>query len=193
MKRFRTLALFVLAALPATAEAHTGVGLHSHGLEAGFSHPFTGLDHMLAMIGVGLWAASLGGRARYLVPLSFMGVMVAGGLLGITGIALPMVETLIAASVAAIGLVVLLNVRVPTPLAAAFVGACALFHGQAHGVELPAMANQWSYVAGFVLATGLLHAVGLGLGMARFGNAEGMLRRAAGGLVAVAGLALLAG
>ena len=192
MKKFRIFALLALAALPATAEAHTGVGLHVHGFWAGMAHPFSGADHLLAMTAVGFWAASLGGRARYIVPLAFMAVMAIGGMLGMAGVPFPMVETVIAASVVALGALVAFNIRPSTPVAATIVAACALFHGHAHGAELPAMASPLGYVAGFLIATAILHAAGLGLGMLRFGKAGEIVARVAGGFVAIAGVALLA-
>lgn len=193
MRKILIPAFAMLAALPAIAEAHTGAGLHDHGLLAGLAHPFSGLDHLLAMVAVGFWAASLVGRARILVPLAFMAVMTVGGIIGMAGVSFPMVETLIAASVVVLGALVAFNIRLATPLAAGIVGTCALFHGIAHGTELPAMANQFGYVAGFILATGILHSIGLALGILRFGKASAMVARAAGGFTAVAGIVLLAG
>jgi urease accessory protein len=191
MKKFRILVLFALAALPATAEAHTGIGLHVHGFWAGIAHPLSGLDHLLAMTAVGFWAASLGGRARYIVPLAFMAVMTIGGVIGMMGLSFPMVETIIAASVVGLGALVALNIKLSTPIAAMIVGVCALFHGHAHGAELPAIASPLTYVAGFLMATGILHALGLGLGLLRFGKTGEIAARVAGSFVAIAGVALL--
>ena len=193
MKALTKYAVLMLAALPATAEAHTGAGLHIHGLAAGLWHPFTGLDHILAMTAVGFWAANLGGRARYIVPLAFMAVMALGAGLGIAGFPLPMVETLIAASVTALGLLVAFDVKVATPVAATIVGICALFHGHAHGSELPLMTNASVYVLGFLAATAILHGVGIGFGMIRFSRMGNHLSRIAGGFITLAGVALLAG
>ncbi|WP_416068654.1 HupE/UreJ family protein (plasmid) [Rhizobium sp. YTUHZ045] len=187
----RIVAAFAALTLPGVAHAH--VGLHSDGTLAGLAHPFSGLDHMLAMVAVGFWASTLGGRARWIVPLAFVAVMAVGGILGIQGAALPMIETAIALTVAVLGLLVAFEVKVPTPVAAAIVGIAALFHGQAHGAELPAMANATGYVAGFLAATIALHGLGIGLASLRFGRASQIVARIAGAAVALAGAALLSG
>jgi urease accessory protein len=151
---------------------------------AGFVHPFTGLDHLLAMLAVGLWAAQLGGRWTWAVPLAFVGSMALGGALGFGGVKLPLAEPMIAASVLVFGLLVALRVQLRVS-GLALVGVFALFHGIAHAVEIPQEVSRLVYAAGFVLATALLHAAGVGLGM---------LPRArwAGVPVALAGLWLLA-
>ena len=133
MRYARILATLAAATLPSVAHAH--VGLHSDGALAGLSHPISGLDHVLAMVAVGFWASTLGGAARWIVPAAFVSVMAVGGMLGIAGVPLPMVETAIALTVAILGLLVAFEVRVPTGVAAAIVGLCALFHGHAHGTE----------------------------------------------------------
>ncbi|MFM2282186.1 MAG: hydrogenase/urease accesory protein HupE [Pseudomonadota bacterium] len=189
---YRTIAAAVaLLALPGLAEAHPG--LHADGAFSGFSHPFSGLDHILAMVAVGFWASTLGGPARFIVPSAFVAVMALGGVMGIYGIELPMVETGIALTVAMLGLLVAFEVRVPTMAAAVIVGVCALFHGHAHGTELPGMSSAAGYVAGFMVATVILHAVGLGLATLRFGRTGQIVGRFAGALVALSGAALLAG
>lgn len=189
---YRRMAIvFALLALPGIAQAHTG--LHTDGAVAGFGHPFSGLDHVLAMIAVGFWAATLGGAARGIVPSAFVAVMALGGAMGIYGIELPMVETGIALTVAVLGLLVAFEVKVPTPVAAAIVGICALFHGHAHGTELPGMSSAAGYVAGFLAATVVLHLAGIGLAYVRFGRAGQVVGRIAGAAVAIAGAALLAG
>jgi len=172
----RRAAAAVLTLFPAIAWAHPG---HM----AGFLHPFTGIDHLLAMVAVGLWAAQLGGHWRWAVPLAFVGSMTLGGVAGFEGLRLPMVEPMIAASVLVLGLLVSLRVKMKWP-ALVLVGAFAVFHGVAHGAEMPAEANKLVYAAGFVLATALLHAVGV---------AGGALPKArwAGVPVALAGLWLL--
>lgn len=188
----KTLAMTLTAlALPGVANAH--VGLHTDGALAGISHPFSGLDHILAMVAVGFWAASLGGRARWIVPLTFVAVMALGGVMGILGVRLPMVETGIALTVAVLGLLVAFEVKVPTPAAAGIVGLCALFHGHAHGSELPSMASAGGYVFGFVATTIVLHLIGMGLASLRFGSVGRFAGRAAGAAVALAGAALMAG
>ena len=187
----RLLATIAFAAMPAIAQAHTGH--HADGLSAGFSHPFGGLDHILAMVAVGFWAATLEGKARFIVPAAFVVVMAFGALLGIYGIELPLVEAGIAASVALLGLLVAFEVKVPIAAAAAIVGVCALFHGHAHGLELPTMADAGGYIAGFLAATIILHVAGIALAAVRFGGAARMAARIAGAVVAVTGAALLAG
>ncbi|MGX5668622.1 nickel permease HupE [Rhizobium daejeonense] len=189
---YRKLALtLAVLALPGVANAH--VGLHTDGAMAGVSHPFSGLDHILAMVAVGFWASTLGGRARWIVPAAFVSVMALGGLMGIYGVPLPMVETGIALTVAVLGLLVAFEVKVPTAAAAVIVGICALFHGHAHGSELPEMAHAGGYVAGFMAATIVLHLIGIGLASLRFGKAGLIVGRLAGAAVALAGAALIAG
>jgi urease accessory protein len=190
------LALAALAALvPSVAFAHTGVGSTS-GFVHGFAHPITGLDHVLAMVMVGMFACQLGGRALWLVPATFLGVMALGGMLGVAGIGVPFVEAGIALSVIVLGAVVALHIQAPTALAMAVVGLFAVFHGHAHGTEMPETAAGAAYGLGFLLATTLLHAAGVGLGvlLGRTAERKGMLvTRAAGAAAAVAGVALLAG
>jgi urease accessory protein len=170
-------AAVVLLLLPSLAWGHPADA-------AGFVHPFTGLDHLLAMIAVGLWAAQLGGRWTWAVPLSFVGAMAAGGALGFAGIELPLVEPMIAASVLVLGLLTAMRVQLRWS-GLVLVGAFALFHGIAHATEMPQEVSKLLYAAGFVLATALLHAAGVALGL---------LPRArwAGIPVALAGLWLLA-
>jgi urease accessory protein len=190
MKPVTLLVALGLGLAPTFAQAH--IGYHPDGFAAGFSHPFTGLDHLLAMVAVGLWAASLGGAARFVVPGAFLALMAVGGAIGLYGAPLPMVESAIAASVVILGLLVALEVKLATPLAAVLVGAFALFHGHAHGTELPAMAHAGSYVAGFLGATAVLHMAGLGLGLLRFGRYGVTLSRLAGAAMSLTGIALLA-
>lgn len=181
--------------LPAAAAAHDGPHA-AGGFGAGFLHPFGGLDHLLAMVAVGLFAALLGGRARWLVPGAFVAVLALGGGLAMAGIALPMVETGIALSVLLLGLAVALRLAPATAAAMAVVGLFALFHGHAHGAEMPAAASALPYALGFVLATALLHAAGLaaGLGFGRAGaGLSGAAYRAGGGAIALAGAGLLSG
>jgi urease accessory protein len=193
----RLQASLTAAAMFAATPALAHVGLHDQGgFMHGLAHPVGGMDHVLAMVGAGLLAAQIGGRASWLVPLSFVGMMVAGGLLGFAGIGLPMVEIVIAASVLVIGALVALEVKLPIAVAMALVGGFAVFHGYAHGLELPDGSAPLSYAAGFVIATAFLHAVGVGAGclLARAAAApRSWLTRAAGGLMAVAGVGLLAG
>ncbi|WP_445679869.1 HupE/UreJ family protein [Radicibacter daui] len=189
------IASLVAGLLPAAAFAHTGVGQAS-GFGQGFAHPITGLDHVLAMVMVGVFAWQLGGRALWLVPMVFVAVMGLGGGLGMAGIAVPYVEVGIALSVIVLGGVVALGLKAPTAVAMAVVGLFALFHGHAHGAEMPEDAAGVAYGMGFMLATALLHAAGLGLGITvgKAGERRGAaVVRAAGGIAAAAGVGLLAG
>ena len=187
-------AIIVIATLlPTAAFAHPGGG-DAHSFVHGFAHPFGGLDHVLAMITVGLFAYQLGGRALWLVPASFVLAMTAGGALGLAGVPVPFVETGIAASVLVLGAVVALGVQAPVAVAMALVAALAIFHGHSHGTEMPLDTAIAPYAAGFVLATALLHAGGVTLGLliGRLSSAYGRLGfRLSGGLVALAGGAIL--
>ncbi|WP_028241762.1 HupE/UreJ family protein [Stutzerimonas azotifigens] len=175
---------------PALAFAHPG---HEHsGLEAGLAHPLFGLDHLLAMLAVGLWAAQQQGRARWAVPLSFVLSMLAGGLLGFAGLELPLMETGIAGSVLALGLLVALAVRPNVAVAVGLTALFALAHGVAHGLELPELSNAWAYALGFVVATAGLHAFGY-LVARHLPAAAAPLVRVAGAASALTGAWLLAG
>ncbi len=155
----------LLALLPLTsAFAHTGTGV-AVGLESGFLHPITGLDHLVAMVAVGLWGAQLGNPAIWILPITFPLVMAFGGLLGVSGVPLPLTEPVVAFSGLALGLLIALYVRTPLWIAALLVGIFAIFHGYAHGRELPAAANPVAYAVGFVTATGLLHLCGIVIGL----------------------------
>lgn len=183
-----------LGMLPTVAFAH--VGGHVDGFAHGFEHPVGGPDHVLAMVAVGLLAARLGGRALWATPLAFMGMMVVGGALGMAGIDMPFVELGIGLSVLALGLVLAFGVGLPTVVAAAMVGFFAIFHGHAHGAETPDTATGLAYGLGFVLATGMLHLTGIGVGLAARGLAPTVrpkLFRLAGGAFAIAGAAILTG
>ncbi len=178
-KHFRLIALAPLAVCT-SAMAHGG---HTDGALAGLTHPLMGLDHLLAMLAVGVWASQLGGRARWQLPLSFLAWLAAGAGLALSGVGLPMVEGGIATSVLLLGLLIALAVRLPTAVGGALVGVFAVFHGYAHGSEMPALSTPWQYAAGFMLASAALHGVGAWCGMA--------LRRHSvwlGGLIALAGL-----
>ena len=165
------------------ALAHPG---HSDGAMAGLMHPLTGIDHILAMLAVGLWGAQLGGRAQWLLPASFVAFLAAGGALGMNGAALPMVEAGIVTSVLLLGLLIGFAVKLKTLPAALIVGGFAVFHGYAHGTEMPAMGNAWLYGMGFVAASAALHIAGLGLGRA-VRRHTGWLRTG-GGFIALAGM-----
>jgi len=163
MKRFLRLAFLAAFLAPTAALAHTGVG-DTSGFMHGFMHPLGGLDHQLAMILVGIFAYQLGGRALWLVPLTFVGVMAIGGLLGVAGIPVPFIELGIALSVIVLGAIVAFGVKVPVAAAMGIVGLFAIFHGHAHGSEMPMDASGLEYGLGFMLATAILHAVGIGIG-----------------------------
>ena len=188
---FLALAAITLAASPASA--HLAPGAHGSFL-AGASHPLFGLDHVLAMVAVGLWAAMLGGRALVLVPAAFVSTMVIGFGLAMAGVGLPFVEPAILASVVVLGLglVVAMSVRLPAAAGALLVGAFALFHGHAHGGEL-GTAAALPYMAGFAISTALLHGAGLGLGVLATGVTGRIATRIAGGLTAALGLGLAVG
>jgi urease accessory protein len=179
--------------LMASTPAFAHLNPVEHGsLSAGLSHPFSGADHILAMIGVGLWAAILGGRAIWAVPAAFLIAIMAGFAAALAGAPLPFVEPVIAASVVVLGLLALVALRVPTYVGMAMVGFFALFHGYAHGGEL-GEAGALPFMAGFVLATAILHGIGVTIGVvaARFGGA--FVTRLAGGLTALGGLWWFAG
>jgi len=182
--------MLAIATAPAVALAHEETG-QAAGIVAGLAHPVSGLDHVLAMIAVGLWGAVLGAPAIWVLPVAFPMVMAFGGLLGLLGIPLPGVEIGIAVSALVLGVMVLAEVRPPLWLAATIVAFFAIFHGHAHGRELPPGASALLYSLGFVVATGLLHAVGILLGVAHRWAVGRQLVRVAGGGVALAGLFFL--
>lgn len=167
---FSSLKRFILPvaifALPTLAQAHPGPIGHTHGLINGFAHPLTGMDHLLAMIAVGLWAAQRGGRALWSVPLTFVSLMTLGAIIGMTGIGrVPFVEQGIAASVLVLGIFIATAARLPLAASISIVGLFALFHGFAHGAEMPVIASGLTYGIGFIVATSALHLCGIGLGM----------------------------
>lgn len=186
----KALAALALLLAPALAFAHPG---HDEsGLLAGVSHPLSGIDHLLAMIAVGLWAAQQKGAARWALPCAFVGTMLLGGVLGFEGLTLPGLETGIAASVMALGMAVALAVRPPLFMAVAATALFALFHGVAHGNELPEMASPWAYAAGFVAATAALHAAGYAV-VRVLPQAAAPLVRVAGAVSAAVGVWLMVG
>lgn len=177
---------------PSLAFAHTGVGA-TDGFAHGFLHPLTGLDHLLAMVAVGLLAARLGGRALWAVPASFMLLMLVGGALGMAGVDLPYVEIAIALSVVVLGGAVAFGASLPLAAAMTLAGAFAVFHGHAHGSEMPETTSGLAYAAGFLCATGLLHlaGIGLGIGIGRLDKVQGVLVRGTGAAIALAGAVIL--
>lgn len=175
--------------LPSFAYAHVSVG-EASGFMHGLTHPTSGLDHACAMLAVGLWAAQMGGRSVWAVPLTFVGVMALGGALPMLGTSLPFVETGIVLSVLLLGVLIAAAVRLPLLLSGSMVGLFALWHGHAHGVEMPELASGIGYALGFVLATALLHVIGIafGLGMQRL--ARERVIHAAGAGIALCGVYL---
>ena len=186
----RRIALIAAALAPAIAFAHEETG-QAAGFLAGLLHPVTGVDHVLAMISVGLWGAVLGPPAIWVLPVAFPLVMALGGLMGLLGIPLPGVEIGIALSAIVLGTMVLAEARPPIWLAALIVAVFAVFHGHAHGRELPEGTSALLYSLGFVIATGLLHAVGILLGAAYRWPAGRRGLRVAGAGVALAGIFFL--
>jgi urease accessory protein len=190
------LSYLVLATflIPTSALAHTGVG-DTTGLAHGFIHPIGGIDHVLAMVAVGFFAALRGRAALWLMPLAFLTMMAVGGVLGMTGVGLPFVEIGIGLSVVVFGVAVALPRIMPLAAAIALVAFFAVFHGHAHGAEMPDTVSGFEYGIGFVLATALLHlaGIGLGLGIGRMAELDGRrAARLAGGSMAVAGVTILA-
>ena len=192
----RTLLAAALVLVPSLALAHPGLPGHTHDLANGFLHPLGGIDHVLAMVAVGLFAAQLGGRALWLVPASFVAAMAAAGLAGMSGTALPLMEVGIAASIIVLGGAIALRLSMPVAAAMALVGFFAMFHGYAHGLETPETASGLLFGLGFVAATALLHGLGVGIGLAvgRLDGAYGHpLARVAGSAAALIGVVMLAG
>jgi urease accessory protein len=198
------LSVAALALLPSLAHAHIGIGqagiTEAGGFLHGLAHPASGLDHVCAMLAVGLWAAQLGGRSAWSVPLTFISVMALGGALPMLGIGLPFVEQGIVLSVLLLGVLIAAAVHLPLWLSSGMVGLFALWHGHAHGAEMPALASGIEYALGFLLATALLHTIGItfGLGMQRMpvlSKVEGARERvirAAGASIALCGVYLSA-
>jgi urease accessory protein len=184
-------AVALLAALWAqTACAHVLKG-EAYGFLTGFLHPISGLDHVLAMVAVGLWGAQLGAPAIWMLPVAFPLVMAMGGMLGFLGVPIPGVEYGIAASAILLGAAVAFEVRPPIVVAGLLVGFFAIFHGHAHGTELPPGQSALLYSMGFVIATGCLHAVGIGIGTVHRWTWGQKLLRASGTMVAAGGVFFL--
>jgi urease accessory protein len=186
----RALVAASLAALVAPAFAHVQSG-QAAGFVTGFLHPVSGLDHVLAMVAVGLWGAQLGAPAIWLLPITFPIVMALGGFLGLLGVPLPGVEVGIAASAILLGAAVMTERRPPLYAAMALVGLFAVFHGHAHGTELPPGQSALLYSLGFVMATGCLHAIGIAIGAVHRWPTGRIILRVAGGGVGLAGLFFL--
>jgi urease accessory protein len=181
------LAVTAVILAPSSAFAHTGIS-PAHDLLHGLLHPLTGLDHLLAMFAVGLWATQRGGRAIWVVPLIFLLVMTLGAVLGMSDVSLPLVESGVAISVLLLGLIVAAAVKLPVSVTAAIVGIFALLHGQAHGAEIPATASVLMYAVGFVATTIVLHATGISFGLASQRRYTSRIARYAGAAIAMCGL-----
>jgi urease accessory protein len=192
MQTNRLAALGLLMLLSAGAFAHEATGL-AGGFGSGFMHPILGWDHVVAMVAVGLWGAFLGQPAIWLLPVVFPLVMALGGALGVAGVPIPAVETGIATSAIILGLMVALAVRPPLWIAAVIVGVFAIFHGHAHGTELPEATNPLAYSLGFVIATGMLHVAGIAFGLLVRWPAGTLAVRAGGAAIALAGVGFLTG
>ena len=178
--------------LATSVYAHTGEE-SANGFLAGVLHPLSGFDHLLAMVAVGIWGATLGMPLIWVLPVAFPMLMVVGGILGIVGVPLPFIESGIATSVIVLGAAIALAWRAPLPVAVAIVSAFGVFHGYAHGAELPKAASPAAYVAGFVLCTGALHLAGVAIGTLKSLPKGPQALRASGGLIALAGLWIFAG
>lgn len=187
-----TTTLVLLLLISPTVFAHSGTGAVG-GFLSGLEHPVFGWDHVVAMVAVGLWGAILGRPAIWVLPMTFPLVMALGGAMGVAGVALPGVETGIALSGMVLGLMVAFAVKPPLAIAGVLVAVFAIFHGHAHGTELPEAASPVAYAAGFVIATGGLHLLGIALGyLTRITYGEYIVRTA-GALIALAGTAFLTG
>lgn len=181
-----SLAVLLAMLLPALAYAHVGAG-EASGWMHGLYHPFSGLDHVCAMIAVGLWAAQMGGRALWQVPLAFVSVMMLGGLLGMAAIPVSFIEAGILMSLLVLGALIAAAVKLPLSASIAMAGVFALFHGYAHGAEMPQGVAGLDYAASFMLATALLHACGMSMALLLRRLERAMLLRAAGAAIAACG------
>ena len=190
--RLSIVTILALAVSVSTAAAHSGEGINT-GFASGFWHPILGWDHVVAMVAVGLWGAFLKSPAIWVLPITFPLVMAIGGAFGVIGVPLPAVETGIALSGVVLGLMVAFAARPPLWVAAAMVGVFAIFHGHAHGAELPDAFNAYGYAVGFVVGTGLLHLAGIGFGFLTKSATGTKIVRGAGGVIAAIGAAFLFG
>ncbi len=184
--------LLLLLAFSPLSIAHTGAGV-AGGFSSGFTHPLMGTDHVTAMIAVGILGAFLGRPAIWLLPVLFPLVMALGGVMGLLGLPIPMIEPGIAASSIVLGSLIALALKPPLWVAGLLVAIFAIFHGYAHGAELPEAANPLAYSLGFVIATGLLHLVGIAIGELVRWPVGKTVARVAGGMIALAGVGFLTG
>jgi len=191
MQNYKAPALVALfSVLPLIAHAHPG-DHGSIGWSSGCAHPFMGLDHILAMIAVGLWAAQLGGRALWQVPCAFVSTMLLGGAMGMAGVALPYVEHGVIASILVLGLLITFAARVPAGVSVLLVSFFAIFHGFAHGVEMPANASGVDYAVGFAISTLVLNGIGMGAGVLIRKAGRIQWLRIAGAAIAIMGTVLV--
>ena len=181
----------VVALAAANAQAHT-FGTSGFGFIEGLEHPISGIDHIMAMVAVGLWASQEGGRALWALPVTFVSMMTAGALLGVAGVPVPAVELGIAASVLVLGALIAASARLPLLAAMAIVGACAIMHGHAHGAEMPEAAAPMLYGIGFVLGTSILHTIGVTVGIWARSRVARIVVRVGGGAIALGGVVLMA-
>jgi len=181
--------LMLFLSVPALALAHSGAGVSS-GFISGFSHPLTGFDHLLAMLAVGLWAGGLGGRSIWAVPATFIVVMAAGALLGMSGMAFPYVEQGILLSVLVLGFLIAAALKLSLVYSSSLIGFFALFHGHAHGSEIPVATGAATYIIGFLAATVLLHSTGLSLGLFMKNICSGKIGRLVGCAIMLCGVYL---
>lgn len=187
--KLKTAVVLMLCMVVPVAQAHPG---HGAGFVSGVAHPFMGLDHLLAMVAVGLWAAQLGGRALWIVPGAFVATLVAGAALALAGVGIPAVASGVTMSLLVLGILVTLAIRLPVAVGGTIVAAFALFHGYTHGSELPQAASPYWYTGGFVLATIALHTLGMTAGVLWRGRYAWLLR-AAGLSVLGGGIWMMAG
>lgn len=186
------MATLILVAVALPALAHTGEGI-TGGFMSGLLHPIFGWDHVVAMVAVGLWGGILGKPAIWILPIVFPLIMALGAALGVAGIEVPFIEAGIALSGVVLGLLIVFLVKMPLAAAAVIVGIFAIFHGHAHGTELPDAANPVAYAVGFVIATGFLHLIGIVFGMLMASDAGKLAVRAGGAVIALVGAAFLTG
>ncbi len=191
MKKSLLKSLGLLLLFPGIAAAHTGVG-ETTGFMHGFGHPIGGADHLLAMIAVGLWAAQAGGRALWVVPSTFVAVMVLGGVVGFSGVPVPFIEEGILGSVLVLGVLIACAYRLPLAYSALIVGFFAIFHGYAHGAEMPSATaiGAASYTVGFAVATAILHTAGVAFGVLAQRISLEQVNRLAGSAIALGGIYL---
>lgn len=188
VRRFSLLAAITAVVFPSLAQAHTGG--HGDGVMHGMMHPFAGLDHWCAMLAVGIWAAQRGGRAMWALPATFLGVMALGGFLGANGVTMPWIDGGVVSSVLVLGVLIAASARMPLGVSAAMVGLFAMFHGLAHGNEMPQMTSGIGYGAGFLGASALLHAIGLSLTLVVNRAGQERIVQYAGAAMAVCGVIL---